>query len=267
MLKVNCKPVELNKFPDGTFLIKEKPSGDKAFISWKFESNEELVALIYITHHLRAHGVKTIHLFMPYIPNARQDRVKADEDVFTLKYFAWVVNSLKFDKVSVLDPHSSVSEALIERIEIMSPAYFINTVYNRVCKECSCGENDVLMFYPDEGAMKRYSGMISVPYAFGIKERDWATGKIKGLFVFEGENSVKGKNILIVDDISSRGGTFYHSAKKLKELGAEKVFLYVTHCENTILEGEVLSSGLIEKVYTTDSLLTTTHEKIEVREL
>lgn len=55
--------------------------------------------------------------------------------------------------------------------------------------------------------------------------------------------------------------------KKLKELGAEKVFLYVTHCENTILEGEVLSSGLIEKVYTTDSLLTTTHEKIEVMEL
>ena len=192
MLKVNCKLVELNKFPDGTFLIKEKPSGDKAFISWKFESNEELVALIYITHHLRAHGVKTIHLFMPYIPNARQDRVKIDEDVFTLKYFALVVNSLKFDKVSVLDPHSSVSEALIEHIEIMSPAYFIDTAYNRVCKECSCEENDVLMFYPDEGAMKRYSGMISAPYAFGIKERDWATGKIKGLSVFEGENSVNG---------------------------------------------------------------------------
>lgn len=267
MLKVNCKPVELNKFPDGTFLIKEKPSGDRALISWKFESNEELVALIYITHHLRAHGVKTIYLFMPYIPNARQDRVKTDEDVFTLKYFAWVVNSLEFDRVMVVDPHSSVSEALIERIKIISPAHLINTVYNRVCEECSCGDNNVLMFYPDEGAMKRYSGMISVPYAFGIKERDWATGKIKGLSVFEGENSVKGKNILIVDDISSRGGTFYHSAKKLKELGAEKVFLYVTHCENTILEGEVLSSGLIEKVYTTDSLLTIKHEKIEVREL
>ena len=163
MLKVNCKPVELNKFPDGTFLIKEKPSGDRALISWKFENNEELVALIYITHHLRAHGVKTIHLFMPYIPNARQDRVKTDEDVFTLKYFAWVVNSLEFDKVMVVDPHSSVSEALIERIKIISPAHLINTVYNRVCEECSCGDNDVLMFYPDEGAMKRYSGMISVP--------------------------------------------------------------------------------------------------------
>ena len=73
--------------------------------------------------------------------------------------------------------------------------------------------------------------------------------------------------MLIIDDISSRGGTFYHSAKKLKELGADKVFLYVTHCENTILEGEVLTSGLIEKVFTTSSLLTKKHEKIEVIEI
>lgn len=265
MIKLNGKPVEINKFPDGTLLIKEKPSDDKALVTWRFENNEELVALIYITHHLRAHGVRRIHLFMPYIPNARQDRVKTDEDVFTLKYFAWVLNSLNFDKVIVLDPHSSVSEALIDRIEVMSPAELIKEVYDKIYTD---GE-EMLMFYPDEGAMKRYSGMISAPYAFGIKERDWATGKIKGLSVHDGDSglNIAGKTVLIVDDISSRGGTFYHSAKKLKELGAAKVFLYVTHCENTILEGEVLTSGLIEKVYTTDSLFTQTHEKIEVIEL
>ena len=156
-----------------------------------------------------------------------------------------------------------MSEALIDRIEVMSPAELIKEVYDKIHTD---GE-EMLMFYPDEGAMKRYSGMISAPYAFGIKERDWATGKIKGLSVFDGGQSIEGKTVLIVDDISSRGGTFYHSAKKLKELGAAKVFLYVTHCENTILEGEVLTSGLIERVYTTDSLFTQTHEKIEVIEL
>lgn len=266
MIKINGKPVDINKFPDGTLLIKEKPSDDKALVFWRFESNEELVALIYITHHIRAHGTKIIHLFMPYIPNARQDRVKKDEDVFTLKYFAWIINSLHFDKVIVLDPHSSVSEALIDRIEVMSPAELIREVYNRVRIRYGNGK-EMLMFYPDEGAMKRYSGMISSPYAFGIKERVWSTGEIKGLSVFDSGQSIEGKNVLIVDDISSRGGTFYHSAKKLKELGAEKIFLYVTHCENTILEGEVLTSGLIERVYTTDSLFTQTHEKIEVIEL
>lgn len=263
MIKLNGKPIEINKFPDGTLLIKEKPSDNKALITWRFENNEELVALIYITHHLRAHGVRRIHLLMPYIPNARQDRVKTDEDVFTLKYFAWVINSLNFDKVIVLDPHSSVSEALIDRIEVLSPADIIKEVYNKIRTD----DEEILMFYPDEGAMKRYSGMISAPYAFGIKERDWSTGKINGLSVFDGGHPIDGKTILIVDDISSRGGTFYYSAKKLKELGAARVFLYVTHCENTILEGEVLTSGLIERVYTTDSLFTAKHEKIEVIEI
>lgn len=64
-----------------------------------------------------------------------------------------------------------------------------------------------------------------------------------------------------------RGGRFLHSARKLKELGANKIYLYITHCENTILEGELLTSGLIEKVYTTDSIFTKEHEKIEVIKL
>jgi len=53
----------------------------------------------------------------------------------------------------------------------------------------------------------------------------------------------------------------------LKELGAKEIYLWVTHCENTILEGELLTSGLIEKVYTTNSIFTKEHEKIEVLSL
>jgi phosphoribosylpyrophosphate synthetase len=67
-------------------------------------------------------------------------------------------------------------------------------------------------------------------------------------------DNIVGKNVLIVDDICSRGGTFYHSAKALKEAGAANISLYITHCENTILEGEIFTSGLIQRVYTTDSL-------------
>jgi ribose-phosphate pyrophosphokinase len=42
------------------------------------------------------------------------------------------------------------------------------------------------------------------------------------------------------------------------------VYLYVTHCENSILQGEVLTSGLIERVFTTNSILTAEHENITV---
>lgn len=271
MISINGRPIEINKFPDGTLLIKEEPSYNIALISWYFENNEELVALIYLANHLRSHGVEKMDLYMPYIPNARQDRVKKPEDVFTLKYFAGVINSLGFNKVVVLDPHSSVSEALIERVSVTSPEQYIDAVIDKITRSGKYmnehGVTNLVMFYPDEGAMKRYSGMVARPYAFGIKDRDWSSGQIKGLKTEGSVEDIKDSTVLIVDDICSRGGTFYYSAVKLKELGAKNILLYVTHCENTILKGEVLTCGLIDRVFTTNSLFTGEHEKIEVLEL
>ena len=263
MIKLNGKIIEQNNFPDGTLLMKCDPNKHAvSTITWQYESDAELFALYSLKRHLDciAPGWNS-YLYLPYIPNARQDRVKTNEDIFTLKYFAEIINSLKFKKVYSIDPHSSVSEALINNIEVVSPKFFIDQTLINI------NVDDILMFYPDEGAMKRYSGLVSKPYAFGIKKRNWETGKIEGLDVAGAVNQIAGKDILIVDDICSRGGTFYHSAKKLKELGANKIYLYVTHCENTILEGDLLTSGLIEKVYTTNSIFTKEHEMIEVFEL
>jgi len=262
MIKINSKIIEVNHFPDGALLLKADPinylstTGDNITFTWLFENNEELITLMFLVNHFREKTNCTINLYMPYIPNARMDRTKTKEDVFTLKYFAGIINSLNFDSVISLDPHSSVSCALFNNFYEETPKYFIDkAIYD--CRP------DIL-FYPDEGAMKRYSDMTSKPYTFGIKKRDWETGKIRGLDVV---GDVKGSNILIVDDICSKGGTFYHAAEKLKELGAKDIYLYATHCENTIFNGKVLTSGLIERVYTTNSIFTGEHEKIEVFEL
>ena len=256
MIQVNGKVVALNEFPDGSFLIKESFNiNGVANIRWNFENNAELVALIFLTNHIRRiYKPCKMSLLLPYIPNARQDRVKTDEDVFTLKYFAQIINSLHFDEVKVLDPHSSVSEALIDNINVVMPRNNIETLIKTVTTQYSGGE-PIVVFYPDEGAMKRYSGLAPHPLtAFGIKQRDWCSGQIKGLDVNANDIDLNGKTVLIVDDICSRGGTFYHSAKKLKELGVDKIFLYVTHCESSIFDGEIFKSGLIEKVFTTDSI-------------
>ena len=271
MIKINGKPVEIGKFPDGTALLKCEPrpyvNSGYAKLSWYYENDREFLALMYIVKHLRANSVSGVYLYMPYIPNARMDRVKNSEDVFTLKYFAELLNSLEIDRIEVLDPHSSVSEALINNLMVISPRCYIETVLGNIMpqlRKIHEPDADILMFYPDEGAMKRYSGMVDIPYAFGIKKRDWKTGTIEGLDVAGAVDQITGKDILIVDDICSRGGTFYHSAKKLKELGAKDIYLYVSHCENTILEGELLEGDLIKKVYTTNSIFTKSHEKIEV---
>lgn len=260
MLKINGSPVTLGHFPDGTMLVKQElPEPGRVTVSWNYEDDRELIGLVYLTNHLRSHGFRDLELWMPYIPNARQDRVKSSEDVFTLKWFAGMINSLSFSAVRVLDPHSSVSEALIDNIRVESPKPYILRAIEAIRERT--GE-DPAMFYPDEGAGKRYGGMIELPYAFGIKKRDWKTGRIQGLDAAGAVENIAGRTVLIVDDICSRGGTFYHSAKKLMELGAKEVCLYITHCEDTIAEGELLKGDLIRDIWTTDSIITVDHEKI-----
>lgn len=270
MIKLNGYVIKQGHFPDGTLHINEDGytifSNSYNSISWYYENDAELFMLVCLVKHIRRiEGERLkISLIMPYIPHARMDRVKSDNDVFTLKYFTEIINSLHFDHVCVLDPHSNVSKALLNNVR----AFTWEEIVERAMKRSVLSVDEkFIIFYPDEGSVKRYADSISYPYAFGVKRRDWKTGQIMGLDVIGDAESIKGSNVLIIDDICSRGGTFLHSARKLKELGANKIYLYITHCENTILEGELLTSGLIEKVFTTNSIFTKEHERIEVFEL
>ena len=277
MIQLNEHIISNDRFPDGTLLMKlpfsPKPSNE---IRWHYENDAELFKLICLVKTMREmyKGVR-IDLFMPYLPNARQDRVKNPEDVFTLKYFCEIINSLEFDTVFVTDVHSNVGLALLDRVREIKPWGQIHNALTKITfmetgdvmhearEECY---KNLLLFYPDEGAMKRYSGEMGMPYIFGVKDRDWKTGQIKRLNLAGDVSMIEGKNILIIDDICSKGGTFYYAAKELKEAGAANIYLYVTHCENTIYEGELLNSDLIKHIYTTDSILTKEHEKITVVE-
>lgn len=279
MIKINGDEVVLSRFPDGTLHLTpeiddawfKEPSYQEALITWNYEGDEEMAAILFLTKHLQRLGYN-VSLDMPYIPNARQDRIKNEQDVFTLKYFAEFINALKFRSVFVLDPHSFVSTALIDNVTVESPEPYCSEAIRRVYEEI--GTDPLMAFYPDEGAMKRYSENYGMECAYAAKNRDWQTGKILGLEVIGNANSVKDKNIIIIDDICSKGGTFYYAAKKLKELGAKKIFLFVTHCERTVFDGELLNSSLIERLYTTNSIFTSAvqyeakckgfEEKIEV---
>ena len=248
MIKVNGKVIAQNQFPDGTLLMKFCPETDSkpVIVEWLYENDAELFALICVKGHLdRVVTGKDVMLSLPYIPHARQDRVKSYEDVFTLKYFCETINSLSFKKVFVCDAHSNVSLALIDNVVDWGVAGYIERAIE-LCKAET-------LFFPDEGAMKRYSEQSPLSYAFGMKKRDWKTGQILGLDIINSENIV-GKDVLIVDDICSRGGTFYHSAKALKAAGAKSVSLYVTHLERTVTIGDLPNSGLIDHIYTTKSI-------------
>ena len=258
MFKVNGVPIKIERFPDGTPRLNIAIVVPEATIEWLYEKNEEMI-LFFIARHLREkYAPKRLDLYVPYLPNARMDRTENKEEVFTLKYFCELINSLNFDKVIVRDVHSKVSLDLLKNVVQED----ISTVLKELAGRLLDPKKDIV-FFPDEGSRKRYSQMVDFPTAYGVKKRDWNTGDIIKLDV-KGDVPAKPFNVLIIDDISSYGGTFLFSAKKLKQLGANKIYLYVTHCENSILEGNLIASGLLERIFTTKSIFTEKHPLIEI---
>ena len=96
MLGINGVYVEQGAFPDHSLLMKFNPlseefninANEAITVSWLYEGDHELFSLICLKRHLDKHFYnQAITLYMPYIPHARMDRAKNDEDVFTLKSF------------------------------------------------------------------------------------------------------------------------------------------------------------------------------------
>lgn len=278
MITVNLNKIENKHFPDGTQMLLDvniKPNwiySQSVFdFYWKYENDEELVTIMFLVKHFRnLYPFCTLNLSMPYIPNARMDRVKSSNEVFTLKWFCEIINSLNFDEVIVLDPHSHVSEGLLDRV-VLNNDRLIDAIIAAIEKS-GCD----LVYFPDAGALKRYGDL--KPFKnfrkiYGQKNRDWKTGEIKGLSILSDDGDanelIAGANVLMVDDIIAYGGTMYFSSLKLKELGAKEINAYVTHTENSVLDTEkgkfltLLNDGTVNCLYTTNSLYKGEHEKIK----
>lgn len=279
MIRVNRQVVKIEHFPDGTQRLMdvnlfENVNNDQHYfyIVWEYEGDEECMTLWYLVNHIRANFQNPdIRLEMHYIPNARMDRVKSDKEVFTLKYFAKFINSLSFSRVYVLDPHSDVSTALFDNIVVSQPNSYIWTVI----RELTDG-NGLVIYFPDAGAYKRYSDLpvftnVVCEKVYGQKERDWETGKIKGIRILDKDGQpiekddprIKGKKVLMIDDIISYGGTLAYSADKLKELGVGDIYAYASHTEPSVLDKEKgtlrkrLENGIVKRVFTTGSIFNT----------
>lgn len=267
----NIFPLGQDHFYDGTLRM-NVPDGIVPFgIFWKYENDSELFSIICLRKHYEKYELE---LTMPYVPHARMDRVKKNTEIFTLKHFCDIINSLNFKSVNVYDVHSNVSTALLNRVVNFSPYPELDIVLHSISYD-ETGEThfekfdktmeNLVVFFPDEGAMKRYSEELPPEVetaTFGIKHRDWATGKILNYEVINPE-VVKDKIVLIVDDICCRGGTFYHAATQLKEAGAKTVYLFVSHAENSMYDGEMYNSDLIEKIFTTDSICKDYNDKLD----
>lgn len=271
MIKISGHEVKINKFPDGTPRINFHPSfieknRSQILFKWFYEDDAELFYLMSIKRHLEKYFTNVqYYLYMPYIPNARMDRTKHEDEVFTLKYFCEFINSLNFDTVFVLDAHSDVSTALLNNCACYNPKKYIDEVIAEIEKD----DSELVLYFPDAGASKRYADMFpKYKYIYGNKVRTWETGEIVGTEIVNPFNvDLTDKKILIIDDICSKGTTFVKSAEALQSYNVGDISLWITHCEDTIFQGLIPDSELIKKVFTTNSIHTGNHSKIKVFKL
>jgi len=269
MIKINGEELTFTTFPNGETLVNGievqalaysflEESKKVAIVTLKYENDTDLIRLMFVKKHLDYNEIPC-DLEIAYMPYSRMDRVEGDS-VFTLKYVADFINSLNFKKVIIIEPHSDVTPALINNSEEFYPT--IN-LFLYVKGQINFNPNTDYVYFPDAGAEKRYSKKIgNYKQLVGFKKRNFVTGQIEKLEVL---GSMTGNpKVIMIDDLCSKGGTFILGANRLKEMGASEIYLVVGHCENTIFEGDLLNTEFVKKIYTTNSILKYSHDKIHV---
>lgn len=236
-------------------------------IIWLFEDMRELFYLKLLTDKFRETSYEYVvrprlNLIVPYLPGARMDHIRSDDEILVLRSVCDEINSMEFNSVTVYNVHSDVATALLHRVINVSPKDDIQGL--------AFEYNIDAMFYPDAGAVKRYGDMNLIndegfvyPFITGEKMREIGTNRITHYDIHSGHDKVKDANILIVDDICGGGWTFKLAAKALKELGAGNIYLFVTHCEN-IVDLPGLKAAGITRVITTDSICTLEDEMLTI---
>lgn len=256
MIKINNIPFGESLFPNGEAVFNIIESDFPLFeILLQFESNKDIGDLMFAVEYIRGNfNPVRIELILPFVPYGRMDR-QIDEQMFSLQYFANIINKMEFHKVYCYDPHSGVTKDLIHNL-VDGYTDRIRPLVIQTMMDCGAS----FIHFPDDGAQTKYKellGGLRASYTVGSKKRDTKDkGKLLGmeLDLMGSGRAIKGQTVLIVDDICVRGGTFIMAAEKLLEAGAAKVCLFVTHCENAIFEGDIFKNDIISKVYTTDTI-------------
>ncbi|HXV73537.1 MAG TPA: ribose-phosphate diphosphokinase [Sphingomonadales bacterium] len=220
--------IDLHFFPDGESRVTVPFTADHAILYQPLHNaNLKLFPVIQALSALKAREDVTIAFVCPYLPYMRQDKVFRDGQAFSQKVFAKVISPW-IDSLITVEPHLHRSRSMdtvfpditgiaLSGGEIMA-GYFSR---KRVDK-------NTLVLGPDEEAWHT-----AKPFAEALK-LDWTTAvkKRKGdrdvEVDIEGKD-LKGRPVIIVDDVISSGMTVFQTAKKAYDLGAGSVEVAVVH--------------------------------------
>ena len=237
---VNVANCQVTTFSDGEISvnINETVRGCDVFVvqSTNNPVNENLMELLIMIDALRRASAGRITAVIPYYGYARQDRKAKARDPITAKLVANLITAAGADRVLTMDLHAAQIQGYFDiPLDHMLGGSLLANYFNEKNIE------DLVVVSPDLGSVTRsrkFANQLEgeVPLAIIDKRRP----KANVCEVMNLIGDVKGKNVIMLDDMIDTAGTITNAANALKEFGAKNIYACCTHA--------VLSGPAIERI-------------------
>ncbi|MBI3191472.1 MAG: ribose-phosphate pyrophosphokinase, partial [Pedosphaera parvula] len=217
----------VSAFPDGETFVKisENVRGEDVFIvqSTSPPTNHNLMELFIMIDALRRASASRITAVLPFYGYARQDRKDQPRVPITAKLVANLLVAAGTSRVLTMDLHAQQIQGFFD-IPV-DHLYAAPVMYDYLKKQSL---PDLVVVSPDVGGLKMahaYSQTLEAGLAIVAKRRKSAT-EIESMTVI---GEIRGKTVLLVDDLTETAGTLTTAAALLKKRGAKRVFACVSH--------------------------------------
>lgn len=244
-LGVDLGKIQIETFPDGEIgvQIHENVRGRDVFVlqTIAHRPNSYLLELLIIIDALKRSSARSITAVIPYFGYARQDRKDKGRVPITAKLVADLIEKAGAHHVLTMDLHADQVQGFFD--------IPVDNLYARpvlVDEVMKMGLSNYIVVAPDVGSIKiarSFSSLLKVDLAIVDKRRVNA-GVVEANALI---GDVKGKNILLVDDMCSTGGTLKIASGVCKHYGALNIYAAVTHglMQNFAFEGCAIEKMLI----------------------
>jgi ribose-phosphate pyrophosphokinase len=254
-----CKSigVELGKctikpFPDGeTFVkIEENVRGEDVFIVQPTSppTNHNLMEMFIMIDAVRRASATRITAVLPFYGYARQDRKDQPRVPITAKLVANLLVAAGASRILAMDLHAQQIQGFFD-IPV-DHLYAAPVMYEYLKKK---NLTDLVVVSPDVGGLKMahaYSQVLEGGLAIVAKRRKNAS-EVESMAVI---GEIKGKNVLLVDDLTETAGTLTQAAALLKKKGAKQILACVSHAILNNMGIERLRKSVIDELITTDTV-------------
>jgi ribose-phosphate pyrophosphokinase len=243
----------VSSFPDGeTFVkIEENVRGEDVFLvqSTSPPTNHHLMEMFIMMDALRRASASRITAVIPFYGYARQDRKDQPRVPITAKLVANLLVAAGANRILTMDLHAQQIQGFFD-IPV-DHLYAAPVMYDYLKKK---NLPDLVVVSPDVGGLKMahaYSQVLEAGLAIVAKRRKSAS-EVESMALI---GEVRGKTILMVDDLTETAGTLTASAELLRKKGAKRIYACVSHAILNDIGAERLRKSKIDELITTDSVL------------